>query len=195
MKNFNRGGDRGGFRSGGGDRGGFRSGGGDRGGFRGGDRGGRPSFGDRPTMHKTTCSECGNIAEVPFKPNGDKPVLCSNCFGGGDRGDRSRGGDRGGVRSFGDKPRSSQSNGGADFSKLKEEMSTLNSKLDTLINLMRKDSQSEVSKTEESTESTKKVLKREKPKAGELTSAVKKAVKSEKKEVKKTTKKVAAKKK
>lgn len=185
MKNFNRGGDRGGFRSGG-----FR--GGNRGGF-GGDRGGRPSFGDRPQMHKTTCSECGNVAEVPFKPTGDKPVLCSNCFGGGDRDNRSRGGDRGGRPSFGDKPRSSHSNGGGDFSKLKEEMSALNSKLDTLIGLMKKDSQpAEVSKTEEF---TTKVPKREKPKAGELTKAVKKAVKSEKKEVKKTTKKVAAKKK
>ncbi len=190
MKNFNRGGDRGGFRSGG-DRGGFR--GGNRGGF-GGDRGGRPSFGDRPTMHKTTCSECGNVAEVPFKPTGDKPVLCSNCFGGGDRSDRSRGGDRGGRPSFGDRSsRPPQNNTGGDFSKLKEEMSALNSKLDTLINLMKKDSQS-VETTVTKEESTKKVAKRERPKAGELTKAVKKAVKSEKKEATKTTKKVAKKK-
>src|SRR4030042_5434542 len=32
-------------------------------------------------MHKTTCSECGNECEVPFKPTGDKPVFCDNCFG------------------------------------------------------------------------------------------------------------------
>lgn len=188
MKNFNRGGDRGGFRSGG-DRGGFR-GGNSRGGF-GGNRGGRPSFGDRPQMHKTTCSECGNMAEVPFKPTGDKPVLCSDCFGGGDRDNRSRGNDRGRDRGFGDKPRASQSNGGADFSKLKEEMSALNSKLDMLIGLMKKDSQSENTPIEDVKESPKKIPKREKPKAGELTKAVKKAVKSE---TKKTTKKVAKKK-
>lgn len=191
MKNFNRGGDRGGFRSGG-DRGGLR--GGNRGGFGGGNRGGRPSFGDRPQMHKTTCSECGNMAEVPFKPTGDKPVLCSDCFGGGDRDNRSRGNDRGRDRGFGDKSRVSQSNGGVDFSKLKEEMNTLNSKLDILIGLMKKDSQSEVVTTEEVKKTPKKVAKREKPKAGELTKAVKKAVTSEKKVVKKTVKKVAKKK-
>ena len=31
-------------------------------------------------MHRTTCSNCGNECEVPFKPNGSKPVFCSNCF-------------------------------------------------------------------------------------------------------------------
>ena len=34
----------------------------------------------RPSMHKATCSECGNVCEVPFKPSGNKPVFCSNCF-------------------------------------------------------------------------------------------------------------------
>ena len=27
-----------------------------------------------------TCSECGAQDTVPFKPRGDKPVLCRNCF-------------------------------------------------------------------------------------------------------------------
>ena len=31
-------------------------------------------------MHKATCNECGQACEVPFKPNGRKPVFCSNCF-------------------------------------------------------------------------------------------------------------------
>jgi CxxC-x17-CxxC domain-containing protein len=31
-------------------------------------------------MHKAICSECGEQCEVPFKPTGDKPVLCNNCF-------------------------------------------------------------------------------------------------------------------
>jgi CxxC-x17-CxxC domain-containing protein len=26
------------------------------------------------------CSECGNAAQVPFKPRMDKPVYCSDCF-------------------------------------------------------------------------------------------------------------------
>ena len=33
-------------------------------------------------MHKTICSDCGNECEVPFKPTGDKPVYCNDCFGG-----------------------------------------------------------------------------------------------------------------
>lgn len=35
--------------------------------------------GDRQ-MHKAICSSCGRECEVPFKPLGDKPVFCSNCF-------------------------------------------------------------------------------------------------------------------
>ena len=61
---------------------------------RGSDRRG----GDRPTMHRTTCTECGDSCEVPFKPTGSKPVLCSSCFGKQDGGGRdNRGGGRGGF--------------------------------------------------------------------------------------------------
>lgn len=31
-------------------------------------------------MFRTTCSNCGKECEVPFKPNGSKPVFCSDCF-------------------------------------------------------------------------------------------------------------------
>ncbi len=34
----------------------------------------------RPTMYKTICSKCGKDCEVPFKPTGEKPVLCRDCF-------------------------------------------------------------------------------------------------------------------
>ena len=52
-------------------------------------------------MFRTTCSDCGDSCEVPFKPTGSKPVLCSSCFGkqggGGRSGGRdNRGGGRGG---------------------------------------------------------------------------------------------------
>jgi CxxC-x17-CxxC domain-containing protein len=50
--------------------------------------------GGRPQMHRATCSECGDSCEVPFRPTGDKPVFCSNCFAGKDGGDR-------GSRDFG----------------------------------------------------------------------------------------------
>ncbi len=40
----------------------------------------------RPSMHKAICDECGNECVVPFKPNGDKPVYCNNCFKKGESG-------------------------------------------------------------------------------------------------------------
>jgi len=71
MKNFN--GER---REGGG--------GGYRGNDRGGDRGGfqkKPWDNDRPTqMFKATCAECGKSCDVPFRPTGEKPVYCNDCF-------------------------------------------------------------------------------------------------------------------
>lgn len=58
---------------------------------------------DRPMMHPATCSKCGNRCEVPFKPNGKKPIFCSNCFvkdeGGESRRESGRFG--GGVSRFG----------------------------------------------------------------------------------------------
>jgi CxxC-x17-CxxC domain-containing protein len=46
--------------------GGFSSG-------RGYDRGPREMF-------SATCSSCGREAQVPFRPSGEKPVYCSDCF-------------------------------------------------------------------------------------------------------------------
>ncbi|MBC5809316.1 MAG: zinc-ribbon domain containing protein [Candidatus Eremiobacteraeota bacterium] len=31
-------------------------------------------------MFQTVCSQCGQTAEVPFQPRGDKPVYCRDCF-------------------------------------------------------------------------------------------------------------------
>ena len=58
---------------GGGGGGGARSGGG------GGGGGGGAGYGARE-MFSVTCSQCGQTAEVPFQPRGDKPVYCRDCF-------------------------------------------------------------------------------------------------------------------
>ncbi len=50
--------------------GGYSSGGYSAGGF------GRPER----EMFSATCSSCGREAQVPFRPNGSKPVYCSDCF-------------------------------------------------------------------------------------------------------------------
>lgn len=58
-----------------------RSGGGGRGrdfgrkGFGGRDPGAKPAF-----KYDATCSKCGKACQVPFKPAGDRPVFCRDCF-------------------------------------------------------------------------------------------------------------------
>ena len=40
---------------------------------------------DRPRERKFTravCSQCGKECEIPFKPTGDRPVYCRDCFSG-----------------------------------------------------------------------------------------------------------------
>ena len=59
-------------RQSGGNGGGGYTGGGGRGGSGGG-------YGARE-MYSVTCSSCGQQAEVPFQPRGDKPVYCRDCF-------------------------------------------------------------------------------------------------------------------
>ena len=61
--------------------------------FGGGDRkfaGPRPNFGrpnfvggprrNGPELFQAICSNCGKQCEVPFRPNGTKPVYCKECF-------------------------------------------------------------------------------------------------------------------
>ena len=64
----------GGYSSGGG---GYSSGGG--GGYGGSSGGG---YRDRPQreMFDATCSSCGQVARVPFRPTSGKPVYCTDCF-------------------------------------------------------------------------------------------------------------------
>jgi CxxC-x17-CxxC domain-containing protein len=45
----------------------------------GGSRGGFQQRGDRE-MFPATCSECGRETMVPFRPSGDKPVYCKDCY-------------------------------------------------------------------------------------------------------------------
>ncbi len=89
----------GGFKRGGGGRsfndrpkfGGGNKGGGNGGGRSFSDRPRRDSGGDRQTF-QATCASCQKSCEVPFRPTGDKPVYCSDCFS------KSRNDDRGSSR-------------------------------------------------------------------------------------------------
>ena len=108
-----------------------------RGGFRGNSRGsrfgggrdrGRGGFGrdrgfDRkPEMHDATCDKCGKECQVPFKPSGGKPVLCSDCFRKSEGSNRGFGGRR-------DRP-----SAGAMSS---EQLSKINAKLDKIIKALK----------------------------------------------------------
>ena len=75
----------------------------------GSNRGGSAGNYDRPEMHKAVCAECGRECEVPFKPNGSRPIYCSSCFeaqgGGKDRPQRDARSNFDGNRpSFGARP-------------------------------------------------------------------------------------------
>ena len=52
-------------------------GGGSRGGY-----GGGGGYGNRAPrqMYPATCSGCGIETQVPFQPNGTKPVYCRECY-------------------------------------------------------------------------------------------------------------------
>jgi CxxC-x17-CxxC domain-containing protein len=50
-----------------------------------------PRFGNKPQfgnsqgparMYETNCAKCGNTCEVPFRPTGERPVYCRDCFNG-----------------------------------------------------------------------------------------------------------------
>ncbi len=57
-------------------------GGGGGGGYGGGYDSGDGGYRDRAPreMHDATCSSCGKVAQVPFRPTSGKPVYCDDCF-------------------------------------------------------------------------------------------------------------------
>jgi CxxC-x17-CxxC domain-containing protein len=189
MKDFKKFG--GGF--GGNKRGGFDKRDGGRPGFKkfGGDRG----FGGPKEMFRATCAECHKSCEVPFRPNGEKPVYCSDCFGGqrdGGRNDSApRFEKRRDERSF-EPRREQQSFGKSDNGneEVKRQISDLNRKVDSILELLKQQS---APKKDTRPEEIKKIVELvSKPEKKEEKKSPKKEVKSVKpvkKEVKKDTKK------
>jgi CxxC-x17-CxxC domain-containing protein len=148
------GGDRGGRSFGGGNRGGNRFGGGFRGGNRGNDRG-------PVVMNDAVCDECQRPCQVPFRPTGDKPVYCKNCFD-------KRGGGREAGRFAG--AAGNIAPGGFSVNDIKTQLAMINIKLDRILKnnslpIIPKKEEATVEKTvkEETVEITpKKVLKSKK---------------------------------
>ena len=90
---------------------------------RGGDGGrrfGRRDFNRGPAqMYHAVCDNCGKDCEVPFKPTGNKPVYCSDCF--------SKMGGR--SNSQGNRGSGGRQDNGSDLSEI-------NAKLDRILNLL-----------------------------------------------------------
>ncbi len=96
---------------------------------------GRP---ERPSENfKTDCSKCHAPCEVPFRPNGKKPVYCRDCFVRDDA--APRGNDRFEKRSYGPEKRSFTPERAAApvedprIGAMQKELTTIHTKLDTLI--------------------------------------------------------------
>ena len=126
----------------------------------------RRSFGDRdserPLLHDAVCDECGKDCQVPFRPSGEKPVYCSDCFEKKGGSDSSRSRDRRDFprRSFG---------GDRSISQLTEKIGVLNTKLETIINLL---SSAGEKKSELVEGRTKKNKKSKNTKADDITEAL-----------------------
>lgn len=98
-------------------------------------RGGKGFGGGPKQMYPATCSQCGQSCEVPFRPTGDRPVFCNNCF-------KKQGGPqaRFAPKSFGGhKPevRSVPGMGGGSVGGItKAQFDALNAKLDKILNIL-----------------------------------------------------------
>lgn len=123
--------------------------------FGGGDRGGRGGFGggrsfggrsDGPKqMFPAVCGKCGDDCQVPFRPSGDRPVFCSNCFkaqgGGNDRPQFApKRFDGGGNRDMG-----ARASNAPDYS---AQFASLNVKLDKILSILNPVKVEKVSKVE-----------------------------------------------
>ncbi|MFC1711630.1 CxxC-x17-CxxC domain-containing protein [Patescibacteria group bacterium] len=148
----------------------------------------RRSFGDRdsrrPSLHDAVCDECGKDCQVPFRPSGDKPIYCSDCFeskGGGSRSRDRRGSSR---RSFGDRGSRKSSQGNIDsrsISQLGEKVEALNTKLNTIINLLSPVEMKKSKLVKKKTKKNKKSTNKKENKATKVLTPVKKKDTKEKK--------------
>lgn len=135
MGHYNRD-NRDGKRSGGG---GFNRGFGGGKSFGGGDRFGGRDRDTRQSGHKAICSACGASCELPFKPTGERPVYCSNCFGkqqgGGDRRPQQFSNERH-ERPRNDFFEKKESRDDLHFGEILQQLKMLNSKIDGLVKLL-----------------------------------------------------------
>jgi CxxC-x17-CxxC domain-containing protein len=81
-------------------------------------------------LYKATCTTCGKSCEVPFKPNGTKPVLCRDCFASKNPASSERNNDSRPERNF-----TTTSN--SETSALKAQIVSLEAKLTAIMELLK----------------------------------------------------------
>jgi len=105
----------------------------------GGNRGGGSRFGgrDRETsMHEAVCAECHKDCQVPFKPSGDRPVYCKDCFAKMGGSSKSSFNDSP-KKDFGHRPQTDSSFGvNRNNDEVKRQLEAINIKLDNLIKVV-----------------------------------------------------------
>jgi len=87
-------------------------------------------------MFSATCDECGKACKVPFRPSGDKPVYCSDCFG--ERGERAGLHDRPDYnrnkkQSFGGDAASENTSNRKELAELRDQVTSMNVKLEKIM--------------------------------------------------------------
>ena len=80
-------------------------------------------------MHNATCDKCKKQCQVPFRPSGDKPVFCSDCFR-----NEGSGSNFNSRSSFGSRDRGKPSSSGMSS----EQFNQINAKLDKIIKTLEK---------------------------------------------------------
>lgn len=116
--------------------------------FGGSGRGGRGGFGgprrEERELFDATCAGCGKHCQVPFRPNGKKPVFCKDCFvrpesdapRSFDRRDDSRGRDDRAARPAFAAPKTMPD---PRIDALKRDIESLSFKMDTVIEMLRRE--------------------------------------------------------
>lgn len=101
------------------------------------------NYNNRPPMelHHAVCATCGKDCEVPFRPTGDRPVYCRDCFA--KQGGRSENGGRGNYERNDNSPKPSYNNNNdhrdnspAPRPQNNQQMDMISAKLDQIINLL-----------------------------------------------------------
>jgi CxxC-x17-CxxC domain-containing protein len=89
--------------------------------------GGPRPFGDRKEVVQkfdAICSQCGRKCQVPFRPNGIRPVFCNNCFGAPHDAQDKKG---------------SPSGEGRSTAELTRQIAAMNNKIDAMLKILQGD--------------------------------------------------------